>query len=113
MILHLPERDKRSKPFLCLATSPDGITWNDYSRIHGPAADTQPTIYHDNWGGNYTVILRRDFDSPLGLVEQVKYLNPFILLAKTKNDKTCLLRTLRSSPDVRTNILSVKNNAVR
>jgi len=47
----------------CIATSPDGISWTDHGRKFGGAMDTQACLYHDRAGGNYTFILRQNFES--------------------------------------------------
>mmetsp|Transcript_30546 Transcript_30546/g.74394 ORF Transcript_30546/g.74394 Transcript_30546/m.74394 type:complete len:669 (+) Transcript_30546:132-2138(+) len=53
-------RRRRTIDHTCLATSPDGLRWEDHGRIFGGATDTQPCLYHDS-PGNYTYILRKDF----------------------------------------------------
>merc|ERR1712039_509167 len=58
--------EQRIQDETCLATSPDGITWTDHGRKFSGqhhATDTQPCLYHDELGGNYTYYTRRNFET--------------------------------------------------
>mmetsp|Transcript_13059 Transcript_13059/g.31995 ORF Transcript_13059/g.31995 Transcript_13059/m.31995 type:complete len:714 (-) Transcript_13059:391-2532(-) len=61
-------RFRRSIDHTCLATSPDGLHWEDHGRIFGGATDTQPCLWHES-PGNYTYILRKDFHTSVAARE--------------------------------------------
>merc|ERR1719221_662144 len=46
---------------LCIATSPDGITWKDHGKKFEGWTDTQPCLYHDFEGKGYDLILRYNY----------------------------------------------------
>mmetsp|Transcript_31628 Transcript_31628/g.73814 ORF Transcript_31628/g.73814 Transcript_31628/m.73814 type:complete len:725 (+) Transcript_31628:136-2310(+) len=50
------------KDEMCVATSEDGITWEDFgSKNSGIQTDTQPCLYRDASDGSYEIIAREEF----------------------------------------------------